>query len=184
MGAILLITATPLFSIPCRVVVENGWKMWKFEKNEVENFFTFPKGVKSIRNHARNPKKLVLKLYDQYFLRKLDFFKGNWTCSKKNAQKNRQNEKNHKVFSNSAELQNRPNTKYTIYILYNALYSAVYILYIVCSIRPIRPMMRPYELLDGMIAFTFYEINSFAFFSFYIFFLFSIFIFSFMHLFH
>ena len=30
--------------------------------------------MKSIRNYVRNPKKLVLMLYDYYFLRKLDFF--------------------------------------------------------------------------------------------------------------
>ena len=30
--------------------------------------------MKSIRNYARNPKKLVLLLYGQYLMMKLDFF--------------------------------------------------------------------------------------------------------------
>ena len=125
------------------VVVQKSGKKIKNPFKGRKNKIFWSNRLILIRNHARNPKKSVLMLYDLYFLRKLDFFKGNWTFSKKNAQKNWQNEKN-QVFSNSAELQNRPNSKYTIYILYNALYSAVYIFYVVHSIRPIRPMMRPY----------------------------------------
>ena len=50
-----------------------GKNMKNLKKIKIFFFFT-QKRVKSIRNYVRNPKKLVLMLYDYYFLRKLDFF--------------------------------------------------------------------------------------------------------------
>ncbi len=82
-------------------------KCENLKKKGSRKFFTCEidqRSCEESKKNSSNGLQLILLEEIGLFQRKLDFFKEK--CPEK-----LENEKNHKVFSNSAELQNRPNSK-------------------------------------------------------------------------